>query len=123
MNEVRSNVLYVCNVSILTAVCVQWSRDLHAQRCYSLWWLGTQRCAQHLWNVSGLFVQCQGRPQGGGGGGATGAFCPGPHGGPPEYLFKRLIYSNRAVRSKYSNRAVHFLKFFFGLQLTAWVKV
>ena len=53
----------------------------------------------------------QGRPQGG----ATGAFCPGtqpergprrPHEGPPEYLFKRSIYSNRAVRSKYSNRAV-----------------
>ena len=52
---------------------------------------------------------------GGGGGGATGAFCHGPqpergprrpHEGPPEYLFKRSIYSNRAVRSKYSNRAV-----------------
>ena len=48
-------------------------------------------------------------------GGTTGAFCPGPqperdprrpHEGPPEYLFKRSIYSNRAVRSKYSNRAV-----------------
>ena len=43
--------------------------------------------------------------------GATGEFCPGPqpergprrpHEGPPEYLFKRSIYSNRAVRSKYS---------------------
>ena len=33
----------------------------------------------------------------GGGGGVTGAFCPGPHEGPPEYLFKRSIYSNRAV--------------------------
>ena len=57
----------------------------------------------------------QGRPRGGGGGGETGAFCPGPqpergprrpHEGPPEYLFKRSIYCNRAVRSKYSNRAV-----------------
>ena len=47
--------------------------------------------------------------------GATGEFCSGPqpergprrpHEGPPEYLFKRSIYSNRAVRSKYSNRAV-----------------
>ena len=47
--------------------------------------------------------------------GGTGAFCPGPqpemgprrsHEGPLEYLFKRLIYSNRAVRPKYSNRAV-----------------
>ena len=39
--------------------------------------------------------------RGGGGGGATGAFSPGPSpkapGGPPEYLFKRSIYSNRAV--------------------------
>ena len=41
------------------------------------------------------------------GGGGTGAFCPGPQPErPPEYLFKRSIYSNRAVRSKYSNRAV-----------------
>ena len=49
------------------------------------------------------------------GGGATGAFWPGPqpergpgrpHEGPPEYLFKRSMYSNRAVRSRYSNRAV-----------------
>ena len=57
----------------------------------------------------------QGRPQGGGEGGATGEFFPGPqpekgprrpHEGPPEYLFKRSIYSNRAVKSKYSNRAV-----------------
>ena len=56
----------------------------------------------------------QGRPLGGGGGGNWGIF-PGPqpergprrpHEGPPEYLFKRSIYSNRAVRSKYSNRAV-----------------
>ena len=47
--------------------------------------------------------------------GGTGAFCPRPqpergprkpHEGPLEYLFKRSIYSNRAVRSKYSNRAV-----------------
>ena len=93
-----------------------------------------------------------------GGGGATGAFCPGPQPergpgspmkGPPEYLFKRSIYSNRAVRSKYSNRAVtvffrglidkeiwlvmgsychcqlvvtFFFFFFFGLHLTTWVK-
>ena len=41
----------------------------------------------------------QGRPQGGGGG-QLGHFAPGPsrlHEGPLEYLFKRLIYSNRAV--------------------------
>ena len=58
-----------------------------------------------------VIIAVQGRPQGG----ETGAFCPGPqpergprrpHEGPPEYLFKRSIYSNRAVRSKYSNRAV-----------------
>ena len=42
-------------------------------------------------------------------GGGGGHFVPGPkrsHEGPPEYLFERLIYSNRAVRSRYSNRAV-----------------
>ena len=83
-------------------------------------------------NIYGMFQVClysvraAHRGGGGGGGGELGHFAPGPrrpHEGPPEYLFKRLIYSNRAVRSKYSNRAVHFLKFFFGLQLTAWVKV
>ena len=55
-----------------------------------------------------VFELKQGRPQG-------GAFCPEPqpgrgprrpHEGPFEYLFKRSIYSNRAVRSRYSNRAV-----------------
>ena len=47
----------------------------------------------------------QGRPRGGGGGrggGQLGHFSPGPR----KYLFRRSIYSNRAVRSKYSNRAV-----------------
>ena len=45
--------------------------------------------------------------RGGGGGGQLGHFAPGPSlKVPPEYLFKRSIYSNRAVRSKYSNRAV-----------------
>ena len=94
---------------------------------------------------------------GGGGGGETGAFFPGPqpergprrpHEGHPEYLFKRSIYSNRAVnilieQSQYSSeeqcsklidkemwlvmgsychcqQVVTF--FFFGLQLTTWVK-
>ena len=51
------------------------------------------------------FQHYQDRPQGEG---ATGAFFPGPHPGrgprrlhegPLEYLFKRSIYSNRAVRS------------------------
>ena len=92
------------------------------------------------------------------GGGATGAFCPGPqpergprrpHEGPSEYLFKRSIYSNRAVRSKieqsqYSSEeqcsklidkeiwlvmgsychcqqvVTFFFFFFFGLHLTTW---
>ena len=56
-------------------------------------------------NILGLYKQ--GRPQGG----KLGNFAPGPSlkgapGRAPEYLFKRSIYSNRAVRSKYSNRAV-----------------
>ena len=53
----------------------------------------------------GVNGHSQGRPQGGGGG-QLGHFAPGPQEGPPEYLFKRSIYSNRTVRSKYSNRAV-----------------
>ena len=66
--------------------------------------LSTERINQHKQCHSGPPTE-----------GETGEFCLGPqperdprrpHEGPLEYLFKRSIYSNRAVRSRYSNRAV-----------------
>ena len=63
-----------------------------------------------LYGIIMQVKKTQGRPWGGGVE-QLGHFSPGPSlkgapGGPLEYLFKRSIYSNRAVRSRYSNRAV-----------------